>query len=499
MRSRNRAVLVCLVCAAAVLVFLLTFLQGCRKERAGFERNLAPETFLSSVPLDSSYVFYRVKLYWAGMDPDGEVVGYYYAVLDSNLIPAESSWVWTTETEMELSLLANNPEMLGHRFYCRAVDNRGLADPSPAFVFFYARDFHLPKITFTRSYAVTPEGETVPLTAATVAQLTDSTPGDTIPTHSVLNFSWRGWDDDPGGYVTGYLYRTSDDAQYRGGTLADTSYSFSVTKNGMLNFEVVALDDAGAMSRRDSLRYFVVDNDPDTWIIPPCDTCCEGQGGRGFTRGGSIPGCNGDTLRLTGSVSISFSWDGWDKDGYVVGWTHRLLRAGGGPAYAFTSQKTWQIAESASGNYKFLVRARDNEGKEDGTPASVNFSLNCAPFFFGERRSCSSTDGVLETCDKPCTATLVDLGGGVYGVSISCTACDMETSPTLLVYRVDVNGREGIWRDASASGPLEIVLAPVDGLHSGSNKIVIWARDKEPDGSAGRMSANGQEFDITIP
>jgi len=186
MKLRNRAVLVSVV---AVLMLLLIFLQGCRKERPGFERNLPPETYLSSVPLDSSFVFYRVRLYWGGLDPDGQVVGYFYAVVDSNLVPAESSWVWTTETQKEFSLLANNPEMLGHRFFCMAVDNRGLADPTPAFVFFYARDFHLPKITYTSSYAVTPQGETVNLTAATVKQLTDSIPGDTISTGSVAHFS----------------------------------------------------------------------------------------------------------------------------------------------------------------------------------------------------------------------------------------------------------------------------------------------------------------------
>ena len=73
MRLRNRAVLVSM---AVVLTLFLGLLPGCRKERPGFERNLPPETFLSSVPVDSTFVFYRVKLYWGGLDPDGQVVGY---------------------------------------------------------------------------------------------------------------------------------------------------------------------------------------------------------------------------------------------------------------------------------------------------------------------------------------------------------------------------------------------------------------------------------------
>jgi hypothetical protein len=492
MKLRNRAVLVSVL---TVLMFLLIFLQGCRKERPGFERNLPPETYLSSVPLDSSFVFYRVKLYWGGMDPDGQVVGYYYAVVDSNLVPAESSWVFTTETEKEFSLLANNPEMLGHRFFCRAVDDKGLADPTPAFVFFYAKDSHLPKITYTQSYAVSPQGETINLTAATVKQLTDSIPGDTIPTLSVCHFSWRGWDDDPGGYVTGYLYRSSEDPQYRGGTLADTSYTFRVTKGGLLNFEVVATDDAGAMSRRDSLRHFVVNNDPDTWIVSPCDTCCSGKKGKGFMESGSIPRCEGDTLRLTAPISVSFAWDGWDKDGQVVGWTYRLLTDNGGYAYQFIFDKTWSKSLSESHKYDFLVRARDNEGKDDGTPASVRFYTNCAPFFVGEQRCCSCPNGVPATCDQPCTNTIVVLAEMVYD-SVYCGACDVETPSELLSYRFTLNGRVGAWKVSP-----EAILTKAEGLKEGLNTLLIEARDKQPDGVDGRSSNTTREFyvNVTIP
>jgi len=499
MGLRNRAVLVSLL---SLTILLLVFSPGCRKARPGFERNLPPETFLSSVPMDSSFVFYRVKLFWGGMDPDGQVMGYYYAVMDSNLLPAESSWVFTTDTEKEFSLLANNPEMLGHRFFAKAVDDKGLQDPTPASIFFYARDYNLPKITFSRSHAITPQSETILLSASTIAQLVDSIPGDTIPTYSVCEFSWRGSDADPGGRVTGFIYRSSEDAEYKGGTLADTSYSFQVRKAGLLNFEVLGIDDAGALSRRDSLRYFVVNNDPDTWIVPPCDTCCAGVKGKGFIRDGSIPGCEGDTLRFLGNVTVSFAWGGWDKDGTVIGWTHRMTRDGGGPAYEVTSGQTWEEPLPKSGNYQFLVRARDNEGKEDGTPASVRFYLNCAPFFFGEKRGCSAPGGVLETCNNPCNASLVDLGGGFYEVSISCSACDFETSPTLINYRVDVNGNEGTWREASEAGLLEATITQDDGLKmtSGSvNTISIWARDRNPDNTFGRISGNSYDFTITIP
>jgi|GEM_PF-6675371 len=486
MRLRKLAVLVSIV---VLLALLLGMSQGCRKERPGFERNLPPETFLSSVPVDSTFVFYRVKLYWGGLDPDGQVVGYYYAVTDSNLAPAETSWVWTTQTEQEFSLLANNPEMLGHRFYCAAVDNQGLIDPTPAFIFFYARDFNLPKVRFTKSYAVTPQAETVPLTARTIGELTDSIPGDTIPTGSVVNFAWEGWDADPGGYLTAYYYKMSDEATYRGGTLADTSYTTRLSKPGTFSFEIGAIDDAGARSRRDTLRYFQVNKDCDTWITSPGDTC------KGFWESGSISRCEGDTLRLTGNVEVSFSWDSWDSDGRVIGWTRRLTREGGGPAFTYTEDKTWETALSISANYEFLVRCRDSEGKDEGTPASVKFYTNCAPFFFGERRCCTCPGGIFETCDLPCTNTVVIVDTTMVYDSLYCPACDVEDI-TAAEYRSTLNGRIGTWRVSHID-----ILTGENGLQTGLNTLVLEARDKQPDGRFGRTVRKTFEFyvDVEIP
>jgi len=483
-------------------MLLLILFQGCRKERPGFERNLPPETFLSSVPMDSSFVFYRVRLFWGGMDPDDQVVGFYYAVVDSNLVPAESTWVWTTDSEKEFSLLANNPEMLGHRFFVKAVDERGLEDPTPAFLFFYARDFNLPKITYTESYAVTLEGERIPLTAATFAQLKDATPGDTVPTHSVAHFSWRGWDSDPGGYVTGYLYKTSDAGEYRGGTLADTSATIELTRSSQLNFEVVATDDAGAMSRRDSLRYFVVNFDPDTWILPPCPGCCADKQGKGFTEDGSIPRCEGDTLRLIENVGVSFSWWGWDKDGWLKTWSYRLLIGGGGKFYqspppSDSLVNTYDVSLSESNEFKFLVRARDNEGRDDGTPASVRFYTNCAPFFENEQRCCGCPGGTPETCTLPCTNSVVVLAEAVYD-SVNCPACDIETAASKMSYRYTLNGRQGSWIKGESG---KIFLTKSLGLVQGLNTLQIEAMDQQPDGTDGRVWSTTRQFnvDVAIP
>jgi hypothetical protein len=479
------------------LVLCLALVQGCRKERPGFETNLPPETFLTAVPVDSSFVFYRVKLFWGGLDPDGQVVGYYYAMTDSNLSPRESTWTWTTGTEAEFALTANNPQSLGHRFFCKAVDERGLEDPTPSFVFFYAQDTHRPKVRFTKAYAVTPEGETQLLTAATERMLTDSIPGDTIPRNSTVNFAWQGWDEDPGGYVTRYLYKLSTEPVRREGGVADTTFSAVIPKGATYSFEVLAVDDAGATTNTvgghsDTLRYFVVNYDPDTWIVPPCEGCP-----KGFFEGGSIPRQEGDTLRLASNLKVSFQWGGWDKDGHVIGWTRRLTRAGGGPAYTATDLgvTSWETASLESGNYEFFVRARDDQIKDDGTPARVKFYVNCAPFFEGEKRCCTCPGGVYETCTLPCTNTIVQLDDGMVYDSLYCAACDVE-SGIAAEYRTILNGTIGSWRPS----PIDILTKQL-GLKTGLNAITIEARDRQPDGSIGRTVSVTREFyvDVAIP
>ncbi|MFH0777518.1 MAG: hypothetical protein V2A71_02695 [Candidatus Eisenbacteria bacterium] len=491
MRVRAWAVLLLIVLLLAGMAGLF---QGCRKERPGFERNLPPETFLSSVPLDSTYVFYRVRLYWGGLDPDGQVVGYFYAVTDSNIAVAETSWVFTTATDMEFSLTANNPEMLGHRFYCRAVDERGLVDPTPAFVFFYARDFNLPKVTFTKSYAVSPRAEIIPLSASNRTQLFDSIPGDTVPTGSYLHFAWRGWDDDPGGYLTGFLYRTSDDATYRGGTLADTSFSTQVTRMGLISVEVRAIDDAGARSRPDTARYVVVNNDPDTRLLPPCEGCP-----KGFMEGGSIPRREGDTLRLTGDVKVAFSWDSWDKDGFVIGWSHRLTRYGGGPAYLQVNNTTWESATLVSSDYEFMVRARDNEMKDEGAPAICKFYVNCAPYFEGQRRCCTCTGDPIE-CTLQCK-NAVGVVGSVVIDTLDCAACDLDgPNGRAIEYQTILNGHEGPWRGGpGTSGENVDILTASDGLTSGWNTVIIRARDHQPDGTIARQVETTRTFYVDVP
>jgi len=93
------------------------------------------------------------------------------------------------------------------------------------------------------------------------------------------SFTWDGFDDDEGGYVVGYKYRSSADLVFRGGSLADTSFSrdFAPTlSGGKLRYfsgpemvQVRAVDDAGAATQPDSVRSVIVNFNPVTWVVDP--------------------------------------------------------------------------------------------------------------------------------------------------------------------------------------------------------------------------------------
>ena len=115
--------------AAAILAVLLF---GCREEVAtDIDRNLAPDTYLTGVPAESTTTVYHLHLFWHGSDTDGKVVGYEYAVTDSLPVDEDSlGYVYTTRTDsIFIFQVGENQQVLGHRFYVRAIDNEGKVDP----------------------------------------------------------------------------------------------------------------------------------------------------------------------------------------------------------------------------------------------------------------------------------------------------------------------------------------------------------------------------------
>lgn len=112
-------------------------LAGCGRHVAGVPvENQRPIVSLSGGPAPLSDVLYTVRLRWTGLDPDGEIVAYQYAVDP----PADADTTWTTLRTHEATLVfpsTDPPDPLPpsnqrvtardqHAFVLRARDNEGL-------------------------------------------------------------------------------------------------------------------------------------------------------------------------------------------------------------------------------------------------------------------------------------------------------------------------------------------------------------------------------------
>ena len=85
------------------MISVLLVVWGCSEEDLGTEMiNQVPETVLSNAPPQGSTGSFSVDMNWYGIDPDGEVVGFYYAWDDTQ------NWVLTDSTEKTFIVTADS-------------------------------------------------------------------------------------------------------------------------------------------------------------------------------------------------------------------------------------------------------------------------------------------------------------------------------------------------------------------------------------------------------
>jgi hypothetical protein len=388
------------------LASLWGLLGGCREQTtAPIDRNLAPETFLTSAPGDSQTSFYRVSVHWVGIDPDGVVVRYEVAVTDS--VPREQDIQWhrTTRSDSLITFrVEETREVLGHRFYVRSIDNEGKSDPSPAWAFFGARDNLPPEVEFKEAIAFEPNsGETRILTSQDVV-----TPTDTIPTGWGVRFSWKGRDGDVAvlpdgtveqvGRIDRYYHRlTPTESGYLppDGSIADTAQQYEpefFLRNpggSAYAMQVRAVDDAGLSGSGSITRSFVWNRDPESRFercLKPGATdstaCFESGGVTYYSR---------DTLAL-GTVidplpSLAAYATGYDPDPVDANHSVRGLewRYGAGAFYtswaSLAPGSPIELSGMATGDYVLMVRSEDRLLRLEGTPDSLRFSVNLKPRF----------------------------------------------------------------------------------------------------------------------
>ncbi len=183
--------------AAAAVIGLISMVAGCSNTvyTGEYEKNKAPEVWLSSGPVEGDTTSYQVHFYWGGWDPDGEIDHFEFIVADGDPIgfnPADTvgieNWFITTSYDSVIMVSANeNPRPFEpnelytkydrtHTFFIRGVDKQGKKSE-----------------VITRSFTA--------WTLAPFAQITH--PEGSVRTYSnVITFRWEGRDpiDSPSNY-----------------------------------------------------------------------------------------------------------------------------------------------------------------------------------------------------------------------------------------------------------------------------------------------------------
>ena len=274
----------------------------------------APQTQIDSGPaaLSSSA---QATFAFSGSDPGGSGVTSYQCRRDSE---APGAWGPCGSPETYNALAEGS-----HRFEVRAVDQAGNADASPA-VFEWTID--------------------------TTAPQTQIDSGPPTPTSSVaVAFSFSG-SDAGGSGVAGYECRL-DSAEAGDWKGCSSPQEYSGLTDGSHKFEVRAVDQAGNVDGSPSVSIWTVDaTAPDTAI-------------------------DSHPSSLSPSATAKLEFSGSDPGGSgVASYQCRLDSAEAAAWASCTSPKTY--SSLADGSHKFEVRAVDQAGNLDASPASFEWTVD---------------------------------------------------------------------------------------------------------------------------
>ncbi len=304
---RLRAGLILFVSISVLLVAV-----GCRKPLAPtFDRNQAPETWITAAPLDTityregvrpvqtnpGFIPFRFHLYWAGSDPDGKVAGFYFAVVETLPLPIPPAvtvpplpgpkaqdYKFTAKTDSVFIFSVSDARTdRQHAFYIYAVDNFGKPDPTPARFIFNAIDRFPPLPIITSFNATGFVWEQDPVTLALTRRLlTVAVPATdtfaigakvktTVPTRSRLDIAWRSEITTVDNPAVGYRYKLDEPEFVNvGGSTTTLSYNTGpddAVGPGVKVFRLRAVDRAGGA--RETSRLFQMNNPPTTWFSGP--------------------------------------------------------------------------------------------------------------------------------------------------------------------------------------------------------------------------------------
>ncbi len=210
-----------------VLMFALALGLGCRKELPElFDRNKAPETFITAAPVESLFDGFQVHLNWYGRDPDGEIAYYLWAWTDSSRAYFSA---WNPETRSDdriyrdglfdathqttrtdsLFTIETNDEGGTARdvtFNVTAVDDQGKRDPVPARLYFFGSVDSRPEIIWLEE------------------------PPETLNAGESFQARFTGTTEN--GYILGYQWASGDDPLFKPRNInCDPIWTFQISED----------------------------------------------------------------------------------------------------------------------------------------------------------------------------------------------------------------------------------------------------------------------------
>ncbi len=466
---------------------LISALYGCRDELATeFDANLPPDTYLTGVPAESTTAFYRVHLYWHGNDTDGRVVGYEYVISDS--LPADEdtlTYSYTTRTDSVFAFrVGASQQVLGHRFYIRAIDNDGAVDPDPAWTFFASLDLNPPSVRFTLAEAFDPElGTTVALTDSSAAR----TPADTVDAGWNVRFHWTGYDRDTMvdefgdtiqvGEVVAFeqmLVPVDPEAILVG--LEDTVRVLETLQSGRYLFRLSAVDDAGFKGLNPKLRNFVWNRDPQTrflrayreetgdsavWIRATSEAW---EGERVYFEGDTIPLIAAPNWGAVQEVSLLVGARGWDPDeqddeeGNTIG--RFQWRRGSGRWDNFPDSTTLLPFDNLkTTSFSLNARCADEYGRPDGSPAVLRIVVNRSPVLVD---TLDEVGPVLQFPADNGDVDLVTIQNNQGRLPVRVRATDPDSTTNTFQYSMRIVGETALFSGEDTPEPGEAYLGNLE-------------------------------------
>lgn len=366
-----------LSCAAAFLALAATLGARCEApELLAPDRNRPPDTFLTRGPEENEVAYFRTHLFWRGYDPDGTVAQWQFAIDDTVIRPEAvvvgTGWIRTTKADSVFIFRASSngtDQQLEHRFFIASIDNEGKPDPTPAVLDFSARTVAYPIPEVTRAWAITTEGDSVPIGE-----------GDTVRVFSTVTLCWGGTD--PDGEILKMSYKLDPlDLGFTTipmGTRSCATYE-NLRSNGSREsyvFLLTAEDDAGSRNLRPVERRFVVNYDPNTEIVRFYSQALSlGPSDREI-----VPG---DTI--ADSSRVFFEWVATDVDGAIKGafWAIDGLNLRSDPGLQDSADVRSAFADKLTSDVgtavHLIVGSFDEYGRAEGSPDSIPFFVDFPP------------------------------------------------------------------------------------------------------------------------